>query len=357
MRGMRALRNFKTDRCYHLISRIANRAFYLTDEERTRFVERLWRVAKFSGIEVLAYCLKSNHFHLLVHLPEAPELSDGELFDRIAALYSGDRLAEIRKEWGMYARLNDEAGRKRFRERFLRRMYDVSAFMKTLKQNAAMSYNCRSVHTGTMWESRFRVREYMPDEKCKLMNVAEVSPCGQGKEVGLVSYSTILTPPLGSSDLLVRRPAIDAGAQEVRREQGGGDGVSHFDAPDRDRLDLRRLCASGSGLCRGASCGCVPYRPRQRRRSERDDGEGRGVAGARTREAWLLLLPLPSTGGGDGREGEVRRRRLALLRGGASSVHDAARLPQEKVKASLKESLAALTVAQKALMNGVFKGN
>ena len=51
-------------------------------------------------------------------------------------------------------------------------MYDVSAFMKTLKQNSTMSYNCRSVHTGTMWESRFRVREYMPDEKCALMNVA-----------------------------------------------------------------------------------------------------------------------------------------------------------------------------------------
>ena len=55
------------------------------------------------------------------------------------------------------------------------------------------------------------------------------------------------------------------------------------------------------------------------------------------------------------REGEVRRRRLALLRGGASSVQDAARLPQEK--ASLKESLAALTAAQKSLMNGVFKAN
>ena len=62
MRGMRALPKFTPDRCYHLISRIANRAFYLTDEERTRFVERLWRVAKFSGIEVLAYCFMSNFF-------------------------------------------------------------------------------------------------------------------------------------------------------------------------------------------------------------------------------------------------------------------------------------------------------
>ena len=52
MYAMRPLRNFKTNQCCHLISRIANRAFFLTDEEKTRFVERLWRVAKSSGIEV-----------------------------------------------------------------------------------------------------------------------------------------------------------------------------------------------------------------------------------------------------------------------------------------------------------------
>ena len=108
MYAMRPLRNFKTNQCCHLIvaadtreafggarrsraesrrpSRIANRAFFLNDEEKTRFVERLWRVATFSCVEVLAYCFMSNHFHLLVNLPEAPELSDGELFDRIAAL-------------------------------------------------------------------------------------------------------------------------------------------------------------------------------------------------------------------------------------------------------------------------------
>ena len=153
MRGMRALRDFKPDRCCHLIGRIANRAFCLTDEERTRFVERSWRVAKFSGIEVPAHCFMSDHFHLLVHLPEAPELGDGELFDRIAAPYSGDRLAEIRKEWEMYARLNDEAGRKRFRE----------------------------------------------------------------KKVGLVSYSTTLTPPLGTAPSRSRRPLW----YTVRHEDNG----------------------------------------------------------------------------------------------------------------------------------------
>ena len=39
MRGMRALRNFKPDRCYHQISRIAHRAFFLTEDDRTRFVD------------------------------------------------------------------------------------------------------------------------------------------------------------------------------------------------------------------------------------------------------------------------------------------------------------------------------
>ena len=44
--GMRQPRNFATDRCCHLVSRIANRAFYLSEEERTRFVERMRRVPR-----------------------------------------------------------------------------------------------------------------------------------------------------------------------------------------------------------------------------------------------------------------------------------------------------------------------
>ena len=71
---MRPLRNFKTNQCCHLISRIANRAFFLNDEEKTRFVERLWRVATFSCVEVLAYCFMSNHFHILVYVSSAEEI-------------------------------------------------------------------------------------------------------------------------------------------------------------------------------------------------------------------------------------------------------------------------------------------
>ena len=74
MYAMRPLRNFKTNQCCHLISRIANRAFFLNAEEKTRFVERLWRVATFSCVEVLAYCFMSNNFHILVYVSSAEEI-------------------------------------------------------------------------------------------------------------------------------------------------------------------------------------------------------------------------------------------------------------------------------------------
>ena len=62
-------------------------------------VERLWRVATFSCVEVLAYCFMSNHFHILVYVPDPRELSDDELLARIRALYFGTALAKIEKEW------------------------------------------------------------------------------------------------------------------------------------------------------------------------------------------------------------------------------------------------------------------
>ena len=166
------MRNFRANQCCHLISRIANRAFFLNDEEKTRFVERLWRVAAFSCVEVLAYCFMSNHFHILVYVPTPRKLSDRELLSRIRAFYSGTALAEVEKEWKLLEKVGGAKGKERFRKRYLRRMWSASEFMKTLKQDATMSYNGRRVHSGTIWESRFRARTCEPEEKAELMNVA-----------------------------------------------------------------------------------------------------------------------------------------------------------------------------------------
>ena len=168
---MRSLRHLKVNYCYHLVSRIANRLFFLTEEERTRFVERMWRVAGFSCVEILAYCVMSNHFHILVYVPEPRELTDDELLDKIRLLYAGERLQKILKEWDAIKGSKSGNPQENFRKRFTRRMWNVSEFMKALKQNSSMSYNFRHNHVGTIWESRFRMRAYEPDDAA-LMNVA-----------------------------------------------------------------------------------------------------------------------------------------------------------------------------------------
>ena len=93
MRGMRKLRENLPNRVYHLIGRMAHRAFFLNAEERARFVELLKRVAAFSGIELLAYCVMANHVHILVFVPEPEELSDEEVLSRMRILYRDSRFA------------------------------------------------------------------------------------------------------------------------------------------------------------------------------------------------------------------------------------------------------------------------
>lgn len=169
---MRRPRNFQTDRCYHLISRVANRAFYLNEEERTRFVERMRRVAYFSCVEILSYCVMNNHFHILAYVPPPRELREDEVLARVQALYAGARLAGIMQEWDVVVKGGSVAMRKVFLGRFVRRMWNTSEFMKTLKQTTSQSFNARLKHVGTMWEARFRARSVMPDEKVELMKIA-----------------------------------------------------------------------------------------------------------------------------------------------------------------------------------------
>ena len=49
------------------------------------------RLEAFSGIRVLTYALMSNHFHLLCEVPQAQELSEAVLLDRIQAGYGPAR--------------------------------------------------------------------------------------------------------------------------------------------------------------------------------------------------------------------------------------------------------------------------
>ena len=155
---MRKPRENLPNRCYHLISRVAHRAFFLDAAERTRFVEMLKRVAEFSGVRILAYCVMTNHFHIFIYVGYPEDLTDEQIIARMKTLYQKSRFDELMKEWEKLAKYPESSQFKRFRESFVKRMWNASEFMKTLKQHFTMSFNGRLAHAGTMWESRFRVR-------------------------------------------------------------------------------------------------------------------------------------------------------------------------------------------------------
>ncbi|MFW5874275.1 MAG: transposase, partial [Verrucomicrobiota bacterium] len=75
------------DGYYHCMTRTVNGERLFGDREKEMLRRMIWRVADFSGVEVLTYAVMGNHFHVLVRVPAETEVSDGELMRRYRVLY------------------------------------------------------------------------------------------------------------------------------------------------------------------------------------------------------------------------------------------------------------------------------
>jgi REP element-mobilizing transposase RayT len=131
---------------------------YLFDDEcKSVFLEMLRKQAGFCGVDVLAYCVMGNHFHLLVAVPEDVAISDAELLRRYRLLYRDEGCPPTSASPSVLAKLlkaNDQAGTE-LRERIVARMHDLSVFMRELKQRFGIWYNHRHGNKGTIWAKRF----------------------------------------------------------------------------------------------------------------------------------------------------------------------------------------------------------
>ena len=61
---------------YHVISRTAYQSFLFDEDAKDVFVRMLFHQAAFAGIEILGYCVMSNHIHLMVHVLPINSLPD-----------------------------------------------------------------------------------------------------------------------------------------------------------------------------------------------------------------------------------------------------------------------------------------
>ena len=175
---------------YHCISRIVGRGFVLDVAEREHFRMLMRMCEKFTGCRVLSYCLMSNHFHMLLEVPPMPEggILDEELLERLAVFYNETQVAEIEKEMkeaegaasvrkrGEFelppldhagqpltpaqeaARIKRQGERRleEIRNRYTRRMHDLSEFMKSLLERFTKWFNRTHSRSGHLWEDRFK---------------------------------------------------------------------------------------------------------------------------------------------------------------------------------------------------------
>ncbi|MCB0911876.1 MAG: transposase [Propionibacteriaceae bacterium] len=83
----RHARQHADSRIYHVMLRGVNRdAIFLEDEDRERFLQSLAQAKAASGCLVLAYCLMTNHVHLVLRTTREPI---GSVVKRVGVRYAG----------------------------------------------------------------------------------------------------------------------------------------------------------------------------------------------------------------------------------------------------------------------------
>ncbi len=142
---------------YHCMTRAVNGERLFHDREKEILRKIIWQVADFSGVEVLTYCVLSNHFHVLIRVMGNQVVSDAELMRRFRVLCPKPTKYQTESAEVMESQLcagGVEADA--IRRKLLARMSDVSEFMKAVKQRFSVWYNRSHQRYGTLWAERFK---------------------------------------------------------------------------------------------------------------------------------------------------------------------------------------------------------
>ena len=80
---------------YHCMSWVIEGRYIFQEQEKEKFRRLMRQLEAFSGVQILTYTILSNHFHILLHVPERPVLSDEQLMERLAAIYEPYEVKQI----------------------------------------------------------------------------------------------------------------------------------------------------------------------------------------------------------------------------------------------------------------------
>ena len=145
------------DAVYHCMSRVVNGERLFQDREKEMLRKMIWQVADFCGVEVLTYCVMSNHFHVLLRVPDGQRVDDAELMRRYRVLYPKPTKYQAGSVKVLTSQLEaDSEEAQQLRAKLLARMGDVSEYMKAVKQRFSVWFNRNHKRYGTLWADRFK---------------------------------------------------------------------------------------------------------------------------------------------------------------------------------------------------------
>ena len=151
---------------YHCVSRCVRRAFLCgvdeasgqSFEHRRQWIEdKLLILAEAFALDVCAYAVMSNHYHVVLHVDSESAEAWGmdEVIERWHQLFSGNLLSQ------RYCR-GDALGKAELQvldksvALWRQRLADISWYMRVLNESIARQANTEDHCTGRFWEGRFK---------------------------------------------------------------------------------------------------------------------------------------------------------------------------------------------------------
>ena len=150
---------------YHCIARCVRRAWLWGEDSyagksyshrKQWVIERLTQLCAIFSIEVCAYAVMSNHYHLVLYVnsDRARKWSKEEIIERWTVLF---RAPNVVKRWQSGEALEAERqAAERIIEGWRNRLVDISWFMRCLNEHLARRANIEDQCTGRFWEGRFK---------------------------------------------------------------------------------------------------------------------------------------------------------------------------------------------------------
>jgi len=240
---------------YHIHSRCVDRVFKLSGVEvapdgqkvvigddggqaRSVFVRILHDYAEFLGCSVNAFCVMSNHFHILLEVPpkkkgEAVSISDDEFLEKIERMYALEYYRDVKEMLERFREGNLDQSAEDLKARYTCRMYDLSEFMKGVKQRFTQWYNREHQRTGTLWEGRFKSVLVEGGYASRVVSAyIDLNPVRAGiverpEDYRWSSYGVAMNPALGEKNSSLRDWAREGlcRVMKLHRKSGSESGI------------------------------------------------------------------------------------------------------------------------------------